>query len=320
MRAAPPVHAVIRSCGERTADLCQALLARQLPIGSTLSVVADTPFEATLRRCYEDAVAHGTKWTITIDADVLLGPDAVDTLIRRAEAMPDNYLQLEARAFDKVQGRWREVGHRIYRTELLPKALALLPAAGTSIRPESATIKLLGERGHPSRLVDDAVGVHDEDQFRRDLYRKAFTHAHKHRSRAGAIIARSAELRQSDDDYLVILKGVWDGLLEAGTVSLDASAFRERADGALRGLNVAEKGPLDAGESAVAAADARFDAILVKQPPPIAAPVDDPPPRLGPVAKALRGYRYRLRKSGLIAGNVRQMGAALRAIGERLDR
>jgi len=321
MTSPPSVHAVIRSCGERTAGLCRRLVERELPPGSSLTEISAVPFEATLRQCWEDAIARAAEWTLTIDADVLLAPAAVATLLQRARAMPPHFLQLEARAFDKVQGRWREVGHRVYRTELLPKALALLPAPGTSIRPESATIKRLGAAGHPSRLVDDAVGVHDFDQYCRDLYRKAFTHAHKHRSKAGAIIARCADLRRDDPDYYIILKGVWDGLLHDGPVRLDASAFAERAQSALAEIGIAEKQPLeDASRAALSTADAQFRHAVTESEPPVDAPRDEPPQEFGPLQQVIRGYRYRLRKRGILRGNLGEIGALLTALGARLDR
>ena len=319
--ATPSLHAVVRSCGERTETLCRMLLERQLPSKASVSVVSDVPFERTLRACYETAIAAAADWTLTVDADLLLAPGAVDRLLRLAAQMPPEFLQLEARAFDQIQGRWREVGHRVYRTELLPKALAILPAPGELIRPESATIKRLGERGHRSRMVDEPVGLHDFEQYRRDLYRKAFTHAAKHRSRAGRIIERCAARRSADDDYLVMLKGVWDGLLHDGPVHLDADAFTDRAAAALEELGVAEKPDLDPADW-VAGADteARMKQVLAESPPPIFAPIDEPPREVGPVERIMRGYRYRLRTRGLVGGNLGAVGAILRGLGGLLDR
>lgn len=315
------VHGVLRSCGERTEALCRRLLEQQLPDGASLSVVSGVPFEKTLRDCYETAIAAGADWTLTVDADLLLAPGAVDRLLRLAAGMPPEHLQLEGRAFDLIQGRWREVGHRVYRTALLPKALALLPAPGEVIRPESATIKRLGAQGHRSRIVDSPVGLHDFAQYRRDLYRKAFTHAAKHRSRAGRIIERCADRRTADDDYLVMLKGIWDGLLHQGPVQLDAAAFSERAAIALAELGLAEHSELDLA-TWLADADlrARMQQVLGESPPPIMAPVDEPPREIGPVERIGRGYRYRLRTRGVVGGNLGAVGAILRGLGGLLDR
>ena len=315
------IHAVVRSCGERTEALCCRLVEQQLPPGASLSVVSGAPFEKTLRACYETAIAAAADWTLTVDADLLLAPGALDRLLRLAAQMPPAFLQLEARAFDQIQGRWREVGHRIYRTELLPKALAILPAHGALIRPESATIKRLGDQGHRSRMVDVPVGLHDFEQYRRDLYRKAFTHAAKHRSRAGRIIERCAARRAVDDDHLVMLKGVWDGLLHDGPVQLDADAFRDRATAALAEMGLAEKPDLDpVGWLAEGDTETRMQEVMTASPPPIFAPVDEPPREIGPIERLLRGYRYRLRTRGLVGGNLGAIGAILRGLGGLLDR
>jgi hypothetical protein len=317
----PSIHAVVRSCGERTEALCSALVQEQLPTGASLSVVSGVPFEKTLRACYETAIDAAAEWTLTIDADLLLAPGSVERLLRLAKKMPLDFLQLEARAFDQIQGRWREVGHRIYRTELLPKALAILPAHGELIRPESATIKRLGAQGHRSRMVDVPVGLHDFEQYRGDLYRKAFTHAAKHRSRASRIIERCAARRAIDDDYLVMLRGVWDGLLHDGPVQLDADAFRDRAATALDELGLAEKPGLDAAcWLAEIDIETRMREVLVEAPPPIFAAQDEPPREIGPLERVLRGYRYRLRTRGLIGGNLGAIGAILRGLGGLLDR
>jgi hypothetical protein len=296
------------------------LTEQQLPPGATLSVVSGAPFETTLRRCFEDAMAAGAKWTLTVDGDVLLATNAVAKLLELAEQMPEHYLQLEGHAFDKVLGCPRKVGHRVYRTALIPKVMTRLPPPGASMRPESATIKQVGQAGHPSRMVGEVVGLHDFEQSYRDLYRKAFTHAHKHRSRACQIIDRCAARQAEDQDFLVILKGVWDGLLSAEHVPLDASAFASGADAALAEIGIEDKCALAlADEAASRHVDERLSSLLAGAAPPLLVPEDDPPEALGPLARIQRGYLYRLRKRGLIGGNAAALGAVLRALGSRLE-
>jgi len=314
------IHAVIRCCGERTAQLCSSLTERQLPPGSTVSVVSGAPFETTLRRCFEDAMAAGAKWTLTVDGDVLLATNAVAMLIKLAEQMPEHYLQLEGHAFDKVLGRCRKVGHRIYRTSLIPHVMARLPPPGASLRPESSTIKQVGQAGHPSRVVGEVVGLHDFEQSYRDLYRKAFTHAHKHRSRACQIIDRCAERHAVDQDFLVVLKGVWDGLLSAEHVPLDASAFASRADAALSEIGIKEKCAFAlTDEAASRHVDELLRSLLADTGPPLLVPEDDPREALGPLRRIHRGYLYRIRKRGVVGGHAAALGAVFRALGSRLE-
>ena len=61
----------IRSAGERTFEACRELVRKQVPANS-VEVVDECPFEKALKRTYEIGILRGAKWTMTLDADVLL--------------------------------------------------------------------------------------------------------------------------------------------------------------------------------------------------------------------------------------------------------
>ena len=142
---------VIRTVGERTFEACKALVIKQVP-EALVYVVSEQPFEATLRHCYQIGIDSGAEWMMTLDSDVLLREEAIKNLLSEAERLPPQYLQLEGLLFDKLTGIYRNVGHRIYRTKYLDKALECIPPERSEIRPEDATLKKILCRYLPKSL------------------------------------------------------------------------------------------------------------------------------------------------------------------------
>src|SRR5262249_84141 len=161
----------------------------------------------------EVAIQRGARWTMTLDADVLLREGAVEHLVAEAEAMPDNFLQIEGRIHDKLTGLYRHAGHRIYRTNYLERALQEIPPVGTEMRPEYATVQRMEELGFPSQQIGLIVGIHDYEQYFRDIYRKAFVHANKHACLLEELVTRWKRLALQDSDFRIALRALYDGLL-----------------------------------------------------------------------------------------------------------
>ena len=237
---------VIRAAGERTFQVCQDLVRMQIPTDA-VEIVNETPFEAALRKTYELGLQRGAKWTMTLDADVLLREGAVAELVAEAERLPPHFVQIEGLVHDKLTGRFRKAGHRIYRTSLLTKALQALPPAGSEIRPEFATLQRMEEWGFPSREVRLVVGIHDYEQDDCDVYRKAFVHANKHQNWLADMVFRSKSLSCADDDFRIALRGLCDGLVSTNTVRIDTAAYSSNAQTAISDLGIREKAPLNAG-------------------------------------------------------------------------
>lgn len=315
------LHVVIRGCGERTLELSRVLVEEQLPPGCSVSLVSGVPFEATLTKCYQSGIAANKDWTVTVDADVLLAKRAVAKLVEAANEMPGNYVQLEAQVFDKLLGQYRKVGHRVYRTELLPELLEMVPEPGKQVRPESWAIKQVVQRGHPYRHVSNVVGLHDFEQSYVDLYRKAFTHAHKHQWLITPLVKRCAANLGKDADFLVILKGLWDGLLDSEPVAIDRQKFSDSAVAALETLGIAEKPELSqSGFREGGDVDTRLLEIAGLVGGPDTA-VQDFPQVHNPKANSwLLEARKRVEDRGWMRGGIAVLGAALRAAGSRLDR
>jgi hypothetical protein len=74
---------VQRHADERTRDAGWATISREFPDADRAQVAAGD-FPATLRRCYETAVAAGNPWTVTVDGDVILQAELGAGTDRRA--------------------------------------------------------------------------------------------------------------------------------------------------------------------------------------------------------------------------------------------
>ena len=219
---------VIRTADERTAAVCTELVSSQAR-RANIQVLNERPFEAALRKTYETGIRLAAPWTMTVDGDVLLRNGAIEDFVASAEELPSNFVQIEGRVHDKLVGSYRQAGHRIYRTALLSKALQLVPNPGEQIRPEFSVLHKMALLGHPSRRIGAVLGIHDYEQFYRDLYRKAFVHANKHPELIHHFVTRAKASMQYDLDFKVFLRGLRRGLEHSGPVHIDVAAFGDRA-------------------------------------------------------------------------------------------
>ena len=238
---------VIRTVGERTFEACKALVIKQVP-EALVYVVSEQPFEATLRHCYQIGIDSGAEWMMTLDSDVLLREEAIKNLLSEAERLPPQYLQLEGLLFDKLTGIYRNVGHRIYRTKYLDKALECIPPERSEIRPEDATLKKMAALGFPSLITQTVFGIHDYQQYYADIYRKAFIHANKHTDRIGDFIPMWKAQSPQDCDYLIALRGFYDGLMSLPEARIDRRDYIKFERRALEELGLQEKSAPKVGQ------------------------------------------------------------------------
>lgn len=236
------VALVQRHADERTQAAGLLLAAQELPFTAT-SAVSAGPFPDTLRASLRWAANQAADWVVALDADVLVLPSSLRRGIKLAERYPKTHFVITACVLDKFFGTVRPAGVRFYRRSLIDRALES-NAWLTQIRPETALLQWMHAQGHPSADTALLAGVHDHEQYYRDLYRTAVVHGVKFRDRAERNIRRWSQLAPADDDYRVMMLGAEAGLA-LDSVKLDAAAFHGEAEDALASLGLDEKPPLE---------------------------------------------------------------------------
>ena len=309
----PNCHVVVRSAGERTEQACLALVQAQLKDDSQCTLIRAIPFEEALRETYRVGIRSGAAWTITVDADVLLFSSAIAQLVGLAEGAPPGLCMIQGRVFDRVSGSYRPAGFRCYRSQHLERALALVPQDGVELQPEYSTLCEMAKLGLFSRFAPNPFGLHDYEQYLRDLYRKAFIHAKKHPEWVGAILGRCGQNLDSSDDFPVIARGLWDGALSRKSAAIDVRFQHGSSKAALRELGLLERSPITQEELASFFIPGSLEALL--EYPADALPTFDQAyvQTLGQrVARAIRD-------EGPIRGSVGLIGRALARLGRAIE-
>jgi len=298
---------IVRHCGERTTDACAQLLAQLAP-GNRIHRVSARPFREVLRQSLELGLAEGRPWTLCIDADVLILPDLAGFL-SAVDSFPAGFFEAQALVLDKLIPARRPAGNHLYRTELIARALREIPR-GDSMRPESDMVLAMagkGYRAHQSALL---IGLHDFAQTYRDIYLKAFLHAHKHRFLVPLLRPLWETLAREDEDFRVALRALDDALERAEIPQISRDFGAEWIEGTLDSMSLAPKPPLTAVSPAevgamlhaataqadramqatVAEIQARIDAVIF--------PADAPAPYgAGLLSRIMRGLRNSWHKS-----------------------
>lgn len=240
------VTIVIRSVGERTKAACYHLLAQQIPM-QNIVVVQESPFTAAIARTFEIGLERGLPWTLCIDADVLVRPEAVIELLSIAQQTDENVFEIQGNVLDKFFCMLRPAGNHLYRTNLLAEGLKHIPAEGVSLRPETYLLRQMAAQGYPWIQEDLAVGLHDYEQYYRDVYRKAFLHAAKHGRYIPYLATLWERLAGKDADYQVALWGLYAGLITDESVTVDSRLFSQKnVDALLQNRGWQEKSALAA--------------------------------------------------------------------------
>jgi len=218
------VVVIIRSAGERTTEACYHLVSKQVPAHS-VEIIQERPFELALKKTYQIGMQRQTRWTITLDADMLLRDGAIESYVLEADKMPKHAILLIGMLYDKLIGIYRQGGVRVYRTALLDEALKHIPQVHTQERPEAYILNSMEAIGYPPIRNHLICGIHDYEQYYRDIYRKTFVYASKHPEFYAQMLSRWKALSDKDADFLVALKGLSDGIMSREIPKIDIGAY-----------------------------------------------------------------------------------------------
>jgi hypothetical protein len=156
-----------------------------------------------------------------VDADVLLRPKAIQTLLAFAKRQEPRVFEVQGFVYDKFFDGSRQAGNHLYRTELLEKAIAHIPHNGSKIRPEAHVLNTMQSLGYPRMTLNRVLGLHDFEQYFSDIYRKAFIQSYKHLNYAEKMIRAWREYAQNDQDFEIALQAFADGIRNSEEVRVD---------------------------------------------------------------------------------------------------
>lgn len=218
------VTVIIRHTNERTLDVCLNLIISQVSSGN-IQIISETPFSNAVKKTFEIGIDYNKDWTLAIDADILVANDCVDTLVSVAENLEDYFFEIQGRIVDKLYGVPRGGGPHLYRTKYLKEAIRFIPKEGTSLRPESDTYDKMAEIGYHYYFGKEVYGLHDYEQFYKDIYRKGFLHAKKHWRYLTHFEKFWFDNKETDFDFSVALFGFEQAQKFNGIVYVDRNFF-----------------------------------------------------------------------------------------------
>jgi hypothetical protein len=169
------VLVVVTSVGERTESVCIALLAEEVPQKNIVLLNNKVSFQEKLKESFQTAIDRKSVWMLRIDADVLVKKGAIDEILKFAAESAPNTFEVHTKMLDKFSGGVRPGGAKLYRSSLLQKAIDLIPAKEVSYRPETFVLKEMEKLGYPWIQTEVVVGLHDYEQFYKDIHRHTIT-------------------------------------------------------------------------------------------------------------------------------------------------
>lgn len=242
-RATPDVFIVIRSVQERTTQICEELVRQQANNQNQVICIHETPFAEAHLKSMELAIKRGAKWSVLLDADVLLRSNALDLMIQEAEKRGEFYM-LNFGILDRgFMGP--SYGVHFYPTHILSRAMQFADVARQAQKPETRICKEMVRLGVPTLVSQQVVALHGYEQYYADLYRTTFVRAVKFKYGEHLDYMLSA-YRQNyhDDECRLMLLAAIDGHLFSKNnkiAPLEPTFYKEQAEKALKDVGLVEK-------------------------------------------------------------------------------
>lgn len=219
------ITAVIRSSGERTTELCRYIICKQLP-EKNVFVVSESPSTEGTRAVYEQGLKEGRKYTLFVDADQLLLPNAIEFLFNLAESQKYPAFGVKGTVIDKLfmEKRGLGCGPILYYTDAFLDAINYIPDPNQVIRPDSFIINCM-KRYHSYEWVREKqnTAYHDYEQYYSDIFKKMFINAKKMEAKCNQMLSIWDGLAKTDKDFHVCMQGWRAGKKYDGPIAIDYS-------------------------------------------------------------------------------------------------
>lgn len=167
---------VIRTAGERTAELCKRLVQSQVN-EDQIHVIEEKPFFKAVKKTIEIGSKSSARYLLALDGDILLYPDAVEYIIHSVNQIDfEAHLKSSFFILDEFRGKVKS-GIHLYNNKYSTKFLKFLNNVDTNkyfLRPESENLKIFAKQNNLcySYAPNHIVAKHDYFQYYKDLYAK----------------------------------------------------------------------------------------------------------------------------------------------------
>jgi len=174
------VIVIIRSVGERTEQVCKKLILDQGIPENNLIIIRESPSIKAVLKSFEIALEKNLKWTYRIDADIMLAKDSIKNMVSFAQKQKSSHFVSQGYVLCKFFGGIRIAGNYFYNTKLIKNVFDNQAYSTEAIRPDSYILEEMRKSGYPNSPAPFVIGLHDYEQYYKDIYRKCFVHGVKH--------------------------------------------------------------------------------------------------------------------------------------------
>lgn len=235
---------VIRSSNERTIDLCEFLIKAQFNTDQ-IFLIKEEPFSKAVQKTFEIGIENKKKWTLAIDADVLIFPDSINRMLEKADSLKQEVLSkifvYQGFVACNLFKNFRAGGLHLYKTEFLPTAINFISHEEGILRPESKTYYDMNMLGYYNVIDKEIYGFHAFEQTYFDYYKQGFFRAQKHGHNLVNIFERWVNDQYDPLDSRCFLQGIIDGLNFSGNFKVDAEFLNDTLKSGFEKLEIQEK-------------------------------------------------------------------------------
>lgn len=199
-------YVIIRSANERSLPLCRKAVEA---IGLDYEVINVNPFWKAVIATFEIGIDKGRRFTIGLDADIVLYKNAVATFSRVLGKRP-GYWKYDFALKDRFYPK-PIFGVHIYDTTALPVALENSPKNIEKIpKPERQFCYELGGKGYKDVSIPDIVGEHGYNQYYKDIFSRFFHRASRNPEHK-AMLFKNIDNITDDPEFLMAYLGWQEG-------------------------------------------------------------------------------------------------------------
>ena len=173
------IQFVVRHSNEATLTECCSTISSLGVPSEAITLVTGGSFADVLSNSVRAGLSLNSKWVGMIDADVLLFPEQLPTLIASLTNAED-LVEIQFLVFDMLFCALRPAGNHFYQRDFLSKFQSYIASTSNKDRPETRALMAAREDGFRWETKPITIGVHDYKQTGYDIFCKAYVHGKKH--------------------------------------------------------------------------------------------------------------------------------------------